>query len=380
MSKRKHDIKGTNHQEPPPKKRALSPSVKRVLSDNVLEIKTGNAIPTERNSTRKAGRQPEPSNFSIALLSGSQEKVLSRPTQVLVPSAPLPQSHYPIKAGSGSKLPPLPPIQDQKFAEMPFIHQGTLSKNYAAQETLASNYERLEFLGDAYLQLISSRVILPRYPNFPPGRLSQTRQLLVCNETLAEFSTSYAFDERAHLPKDIRQKQGSRDKGWIKTMGDIFEAYVAALITSDPQDGFRSAEEWLTQLWEPLLSRQVNTAIADPTAKQQLATKIMSKGIKVFYRDEEPPDKQNNQGQQTFHIGVSFTGWGYTDRHLGSGSGLNKNEAGYAAATNALQNPLVQELTAIKKKHDAKIKAEKEKEAAKNGTSTEIVPKIKSTV
>lgn len=296
------------------------------------------------------------------------EQTLLEPSNVQTPSSlPPPKTVVSAKTGTQSShlardLPALPFIQDLTIAEAPFTHQGVL-KDVAISDRGTSNlnYERLEFLGDAYLELIATRVILPRFPFFDPGKLSQTRQLLVCNETLADFSQRYDFDKRAHLPEEIRRKQNSYEKGWIKVMGDIFEAYVAALIISDPENGFATAENWLTELWEPLLLTQVNPEVADAKAKQILATKIMTKGTKIDYRDAGPPEKSKTiKGQSIFRVRVCYTGLGYMDLCLGGGRGSNKAEAGYAAAAKALQNPVTTEIMAKKKEFDLKSKAERE--------------------
>ncbi|KAL8944965.1 MAG: hypothetical protein Q9216_000126 [Gyalolechia sp. 2 TL-2023] len=293
------------------------------------------------------------------------EEALMNPSKVHVPSSlpsvqPLPQ----VRNGSDGDLhqnglPALPEIQDSQFADAPFTHRGTSGEAAKTHRDVPSmNYERLEFLGDAYLELIASRVILPRFPGFDPGRLSQTRQLLVCNETLANFSERYGFDTRARLPPGIQRKKGSQEKAWIKVMGDIFEAYVAALILSDPENGHSTAEKWLIELWEPLLQRQVNPEVADPMAKQLLATKIMTKGTKINYRDAGLPEQSTTvQGRATFFIDVFYTGLGFTDFYLGNGKGASKAEAGYDAATNALRHPRIGEIMMKKKEFDLQSKA-----------------------
>ncbi|KAL8717896.1 MAG: hypothetical protein Q9225_004906 [Loekoesia sp. 1 TL-2023] len=316
------------------------------------------------------GIKPKSGYESLDLL----EEALMNPSKVYVPSS-LPPGQPNQQTGNESNLsqdqddlPELPKIQDPHFAEAPFTHQGTLGDAaYAHRDKLSLNYERLEFLGDAYLELIASRVVLPRFPSFDPGKLSQTRQLLVCNETLANFSERYGFDTRARLPAEIGRKKGSQEKAWIKVMGDIFEAYVAALIISDPENGHSIAEKWLAELWEPLLLRQVNPKVADPKAKQVLATKIMTKGTKINYRDAGHPE--HSKGHSTFFIKVFYTGLGYTDFCLGSGKGPSKPEAGYDAATNALSHPRLAEIMAKKKQFDLKSKVERNHQNANEKTN-----------
>ncbi|KAL8838031.1 MAG: hypothetical protein Q9170_002312 [Blastenia crenularia] len=393
MSKKKRQREQhSDAQGPPRKKQARSPYMKEnpsisqnfqpsnpELSNSVSHhLKYGAAKDSPFNQDERdvgdVGTMPKSGYESLDLL----EQTLMDPPKVHVPSS-LPPLHLEPQVGNGSivsrdqaNLPALPVVQDPNIAEAPFTHQGTLgvaANGHPNKTTL--NYERLEFLGDAYLELIASRLILPRFPKFDPGKLSQTRQLLVCNETLAGFAERYGFDARARLPVEITRKRGSLEKGWIKAMGDIFEAYVAALIISDPLNGYSIAEKWLGELWEPLLLRQVNPDLADPMAKQLLATKIMTKGSKINYRDSGAPQHSKAiKGQTTFFVKVFYTGLGFKELCLGSGQGLNKAEAGYAAATNALKHPRLPDIMAEKKRFDVMPKAIKNEVIAKGMANT----------
>lgn len=254
--------------------------------------------------------------------------------------------------GNSDTLPKIPEIPDKSLETAAFTHQGILGAHQVNDVNMS--YERLEFVGDAYLELIATRILFLRFPDLPAGKLSQRRQLLVNNETLAGFSLAYGFDTRAHLPQDIRlSRNHTPGKIWTKTMGDIFEAYVAAVILSDPHDGFSKVEACMTELWEPLLSN-LEEELLNMNAKVQLGAKILGKGVKVTYRDEKEPEMMKKEGKILFHIGVYISGWGYQDVHLGSGKGWNKSEAGNRAATQAMSSPLTAEIAAVKKEFDMK--------------------------
>lgn len=265
--------------------------------------------------------------------------------------------------GNPDTLPKLPEILDKSLADVPFTHQGILTGNVI--EEVNVSYDRLEFLGDAYIELIATRAIFPRYPRYSAGKLSQTRQSLVNNETLAEFSLAYGFDTRARLPRSLRLAKDNRDlaKGWTKTMGDIFEAYVAAIILSDPVNGFPTAEAWLTELWSPMLSSGEDETI-NSNAKVHLAAKVLGKGVKIAYLDEADPDMFKKTGKIVFHIGAYLTGWGWENAHLGSGSGLNKSEAGIRAAMEALSDPLTAKIAAVKREFDIKVQKERQSQVS----------------
>ncbi|KNG79857.1 RNase3 domain protein [Aspergillus nomiae NRRL 13137] len=243
--------------------------------------------------------------------------------------------------GTQENLPVLPPIMDKVLKRAVFTHPGV------GNDT-EKTYDRLEILGDAYIELIATKLIWRSFQEIPSGRISQIRELLVKNETLAEYATVYGLDSKAAVPQDYLKQP----KRWTKTKADIFEAYVAAAIISDPVDGYRAVETWLTQLWLPKLS-ELGMQKPVLNAKEILAKKIMGKGIKLRYLDEHPPAQQR-PGMQTFFVGVYLTGWGWENRHLGSGQGPNKTIAGNEAARQALSNgPLVEEITCAKRAHEA---------------------------
>ncbi|KAL4915563.1 ribonuclease III domain-containing protein [Aspergillus aurantiobrunneus] len=235
-------------------------------------------------------------------------------------------------------LPALPPITDDKLERAVFTHPGV-------SRDPKTTYDRLEILGDAYVELISTKLILKKFEQVPSGRVSQIREVLVKNETLAEYATRYGFDRRASVPHD----HFNQPKRWIKTKGDIFEAYVAAVVLSSP-NGYAVAETWLSQLWSPKLETFEETH-SHLKVKETLARKIMGKGVKLKYTDEREPI-QHDGGTQTFFIGVYLTGWGWSNKHLGSGQGLNKTIAGNKAAQQALENrDLIKEIVASKITH-----------------------------
>ncbi|KAJ5176448.1 uncharacterized protein N7482_002325 [Penicillium canariense] len=236
-----------------------------------------------------------------------------------------------------SNVPTLPHILDDQLEKAVFTHSACNNHNN-------SNYDRLEILGDAYIELMATKLVWEKFPDIPSGRISQIRELLVKNETLAAFAEIYGFDRRASVPVNY----SDQPKRWIKTKGDIFEAYVAAIILSHPAGGYRLAEQWLTKLWLPKLD-SLGHQKASLRSKEALAQQIMGKGIKLEYLEERQSIQKKGSGTQTFFIGVYLTGWGWNKRHLGSGQGPSKVAAGDEAARNALLNtPLISEITAKK--------------------------------
>jgi ribonuclease-3 len=256
-------------------------------------------------------------------------------------------------------VPPLPEITSPALKDVPFKHKSMHSYDRVST-ALDVSYERLEFLGDAYLELFASRLIFHHLPSLPVGSQSQVREVLVRNETLSEYARLYGFERKVQVA-DLQQMLesgsggGKGNKGLNKILGDVFEAYIAALVLSDPDEGFATAEKWLTALWAPKLLAAAKdhhrsapslaaASTADPsktynpTAKADLQRLIMSQNTKLEYEAYKPmlELKGDKIGQNRHFIAVYLTGYGYEKLLLGKGEGKNKVEAGNWAATEAV--------------------------------------------
>lgn len=257
-------------------------------------------------------------------------------------------------------LPPLPDINDPKLVESPFRHKS-YSHGYDRSSTASDvTYERLEFLGDAYLELFASRLIYHHFPLLQAGAQSQVRELLVKNETLSEYARLYGFHDRvkvADMETMLRDAKDRGNKGLNKILGDVFEAYIAAIVLSDPEHGFARAEAWLTALWAPKLVEAATSqkysnpsftlqtsdqadpkTTYSPTAKADLQKRIQAYDAKLVYVPYKASVELKGDllGQNKHFIAVYLTGYGYDKQLLGKGEGKNKVEAGNWAATEAM--------------------------------------------
>lgn len=312
-------------------------------------------------------------------------------------------------------LPPLPPIKPQ-YQKTAFCHKSlyTTSRELATSDL---TYERLEFLGDAYIELFASRLIYESYSHLPAGRMSQVRELLVKNETLAELSRSYGFDGKiavgAEIGELLRDSRGRGNKGYNKIVGDVFEAYVAAVVLSDFEGrGFEKAEAWCRELWEgklerakkedrsllpppsPLSARRDEAkdeekeeadddnihllrTTYDPNAKATLQKRIYHQPlIRLFYETDRPTIelKGDQKGQNVHFIALyveeeASASASTTDENipkktlLAKGQGKNKVEAGNWAAVEAMYGPMrsrVEELEGRVREEKARRARERE--------------------
>ncbi|KAJ5959067.1 uncharacterized protein N7479_006217 [Penicillium vulpinum] len=262
------------------------------------------------------------------------------PSRYSLMAGEVPKSHHSdhsSKLASGLYDSKLPPIMDDKLELAVFTHPALSNNNN-------TTYDRLEILGDAYIELIATKLVWERFPDLPAGRISQIREVLVKNETLSGFAESFGLDRRVSVPPNYN----TPSKRWTKTKGDVFEAYVAAVILSDHVCGYEVAEHWLAGLWVPIL-KNLGHQKGELRSKEALAKKIMGKNVKLEYLEERPSIQQKG-GTQTFFVALYLTGWGWDKRFLGSGQGLSKAAAGDEAAKKALlDTPLILEIISAKK-------------------------------
>jgi ribonuclease-3 len=275
-------------------------------------------------------------------------------------------------------LPPLPPITEPTLREAVFTHQSVHATHINVHQhiDLGVDYERLEFLGDAYIELIASRALYNRFPLVDVPQLCSWRERLVENVALAKFSEAYGFPEQLKRKIDFEPES----KAWKKVVADIFEAYVAGVVLSNPEDGFAIAETWLDKLWASQLLGFKEKIVENPRARDDLQKMLVLNGIDVKYREERPMIMEH--GVQKYFLGVYLTGWGYTDERLGSGEGQKKAQACIAAATDALKrNSAILQDAARQKKElmEVRAKEREEREAVMDDDSASPVPKATDT-
>ncbi|CZT21412.1 uncharacterized protein RCC_07275 [Ramularia collo-cygni] len=293
-------------------------------------------------------------------------------------------------------LPPLPKVAPH-LAAAPFIHKSCAkySQSSAVQDL---SYERLEFVGDAYIELFASTLIFDRYPHLNAGRMSQLRESLVKNETLAEYSRAYGFDTRIevdsfrHMEAAATSSKGN--KGLNKVFADVFEAYLAAVVLSDKENGYTAAEKWAVSLWAPrvaawekdnanlLNATPANKVEVDPRtvynpeAKQELNKRLTWSGKEVRITYEPWRDmielKGDKIGQCQHFIAVYLTGYGVEKKLLGKGEGKSRAEAGQWAAIDAMHGEMkafvaecAQKCAEIKEKR--RLEMERKQEAEVKG-------------
>ncbi|GAF36737.1 ribonuclease III [Lentilactobacillus farraginis] len=184
-------------------------------------------------------------------------------------------------------------------------------------------YERLEFLGDAVLQLIVSEYIFKRYPKLPQGRLTRLRAAMVNEQSFSTFARECHFNKYIRLGKG-EEKAGARDRDSL--LCDIFESFVGALYLDQ---GKKVVEGFVQQVIFPKLDEGMFAKFFDhKTELQELAQEDGPVDIDYELVDEYGPDND-----RLFKVNVSID-----DKVLGVGVGHSKKDAEQRAAQEALKH------------------------------------------
>lgn len=183
--------------------------------------------------------------------------------------------------------------------------------------------ERLEFLGDAVLDLLASEYLLERFPDWSEGQLSRSRARVVNSQALEAAARRIGIGEYLRLGKG-EEKTGGREKHAI--LADALEAVVAAVYLDG---GLPAARELLRRvLFEPALGG-AGEELSQSDRKSALQEFLQRRGQPpAEYRlaAESGPDHQ-----KLFVVEVWSRG-----EYLSSGEGSTKKEAEQKAARDAL--------------------------------------------
>ena len=224
-------------------------------------------------------------------------------------------------------------LQDRigyRFENLEYLRLALTHSSYA-NETGASNHhllcnERLEFLGDSVLSLITSDFLFRRFPKLPEGDLTRIRAALVCEEALASYARQIGLGDHLLLGKGERNSGGA-DKNAV--IADAFEATLAAIyLDAGAVDGMHAVTDFLLPFVQRAVDEMPNIGGYHADCKSRLQEFVQKDQGKLEYRlvGESGPDHN-----KTFAVDV------YLDSNrIGGGSGHSKKMAEQAAARDAL--------------------------------------------
>lgn len=209
-------------------------------------------------------------------------------------------------------------IDDPSLFLRALRHRSTLAND---QYSSHDSYERLEFLGDAVLDLIAAEVLFEKFPTANEGFLTKSRAKLVKGETLAKFSIKLGIEDLLELGE--RSDQVSISKN---ILADVFESIIAAIYITK---GYANAFMFVSEVFEKQVDfkKLVNQVDNFKSALLEFtqAEKMSLPSYRVVTESGPGHDK-------IFEIMVIVDG-----KELGTGQGKSKKSAEQEAAKVALK-------------------------------------------
>ena len=209
-----------------------------------------------------------------------------------------------------------------KFGERSYLKRALTHSSYSGGKNNGSN-ERLEFLGDAVLQLNVSQYLFTNMTTVPEGGLTKLRASIVCENSLYNFAKRIDLGKYIYLGKG-EEMTGGRDRRSI--LADAFEALIAAIYLDGGSDEATRMILSFVPSVEALRSGKVK--LGDyKTILQEIIQQNPEEHISYNVTEN---DEQSHH--KTFFADVLLNG-----QVIGSGSGQSKKEAEQAAAKEAVK-------------------------------------------
>ena len=211
------------------------------------------------------------------------------------------------------------------FKNPSLLRQALVHLSYCNENDLdqSESYERLEFLGDAVLELAVSTELYFRFPNADEGELTKTRSSIVRRETLAQIARRIDLGSYLFVGKGI---ESSSDSQLESVLAAAFEALVAAVYIDQGNEFTRAL---ILRLIEPELTQAEQMEGPPENPKSQLQELTQGQGLK-------PPTYELVSSEGPDHGPVFTVNVLVNGQVVGTGAGGKKSEAEGAAATSAL--------------------------------------------
>lgn len=199
-----------------------------------------------------------------------------------------------------------------------FTHSSYVNEQRSPNQ---KDNERLEYLGDAVLELTISEFLFETYPDRTEGELTKLRAAIVCEPSLVSFAERLDFGSYVFLGKG-EELTGGRTRPAL--LADVFEAFIGALYLDQGLDAVRA---FLRKHVFPYLADDAKLQAAD--YKTQLQEYTQQRGMGAL--EYRIVDERGPAHEREFVSEVSMDG-----TVLGKGSGRSKKEAEQQAAAQAL--------------------------------------------
>ena len=217
-------------------------------------------------------------------------------------------------------------LQDEvsiHFENKALLYQAFTHSSYVNEHRrkLFTDNERLEFLGDAVLELTVSKYLFEKFPHMSEGELTKLRASIVCEPSLVVFAEELNFGQYVLLGKG-EELTGGRERPAL--LADVFESFVGAMYLDQ---GLDVVVAFLERIVFPKVDVGAFSHVMDFKSQLQEIIQQTNNGLLSY----EIVDEKGPAHNRTFVSRVLLN-----NGELGIGRGKSKKEAEQQAAQNAL--------------------------------------------
>ncbi len=211
-------------------------------------------------------------------------------------------------------------FKNKTLLKTAFAHRSFMNEN---KGFVPEHNERLEFLGDAVLELVSSDFLFKRFPEKPEGELTALRAALVNTQSIYEAALKLNMNDYLLLSKGEARDTG---RARVFILADAFEALIGAVYLDK---GYSEAKEFIAENILYKIDEIVEKRLwQDPKSRfQELVQEKESATPKYKLLKETGPDHDKK------FVSAVFVG----EQKIAEGEGKSKQESEQAAAKAALQ-------------------------------------------
>ncbi len=211
-------------------------------------------------------------------------------------------------------------FKDKNLLKQSFTHRSYINENGA---TALSHNERLEFLGDAVLELIVTDFLFKKYPHYPEGKLTALRSALVNAVIISEIASKIGMNDYLLLSKG-EAKDFGKARQYI--LANTYEAFIGAMYLDQ---GYDVVDKFVAKTLLPKTEEIVNKKLWRDAKSlvQEKSQEFVSVTPAYKVLQQSGPDHDKH-----FTVGIYFG-----TNLIAEGKGQSKQEAEQKAAENALK-------------------------------------------
>ncbi len=213
-------------------------------------------------------------------------------------------------------------IINYRFNNINYLRLALTHSSYANEKGMAKNFynERIEFLGDAVLEFISSDFLYRNYTDMQEGNMTKLRANLVCEDALAFAAVKISLGRYLYLGKGEENTNGRNRKSLLC---DAFEAVIGAIYLDG---GIKAATEFVNRFVLNDVEKKMDMFDSKTVLQEIVQAKY---GVTVKY---EVIEESGPEHDKSFTVAAFLK-----DQMMAKGTGHSKKEAEKEAAYRAIQ-------------------------------------------